>query len=87
VCQRRFIRYALRGLDWTDTYDLPPYFWLHIQNYVRFTEKLVLANWLCDKSTRDESYKNHKNYIFSQIDFCKAIFSTPGGNKKLFTTK
>jgi hypothetical protein len=23
--QRRFIRYALRGLDWTDTYDLPPY--------------------------------------------------------------
>jgi hypothetical protein len=23
--QRRFIRYALRGLGWTDTYDLPPY--------------------------------------------------------------
>jgi hypothetical protein len=23
--QRRFIRYTLRGLDWTDTYDLPPY--------------------------------------------------------------
>jgi hypothetical protein len=23
--QRRFIRYALRGLGWTDTYDLPPF--------------------------------------------------------------
>jgi hypothetical protein len=23
--QRRFIRYALRGLGWTNTYDLPPY--------------------------------------------------------------
>jgi hypothetical protein len=23
--QRRFIQYALRGLGWTDTYDLPPY--------------------------------------------------------------
>jgi hypothetical protein len=23
--QRQFIRYALRGLDWMDTYDLPPY--------------------------------------------------------------
>jgi hypothetical protein len=23
--QRRFIRYALRGLGWTDIYDLPPY--------------------------------------------------------------
>jgi hypothetical protein len=23
--QRLFIRYALRGLGWTDTYDLPPY--------------------------------------------------------------
>jgi hypothetical protein len=23
--QRRFIRYALRGLGWTDVYDLPPY--------------------------------------------------------------
>jgi hypothetical protein len=23
--QRRFIRYALRGLGWTDTYDLPLY--------------------------------------------------------------
>jgi hypothetical protein len=23
--QRRFIRYALRGLSWTDTFDLPPY--------------------------------------------------------------
>jgi hypothetical protein len=23
--QRQLIRYALRGLDWTDTYDLPPY--------------------------------------------------------------
>jgi hypothetical protein len=23
--QRRFIRYVLRGLGWTDTYDLPPY--------------------------------------------------------------
>jgi hypothetical protein len=22
---RRFIRYALRSLGWTDTYDLPPY--------------------------------------------------------------
>jgi hypothetical protein len=36
--------YGLRGLDWTDTYDLPPYFWLHIQDYVRFTEKLVLLS-------------------------------------------
>jgi hypothetical protein len=23
--QRRFIRYVLRGLGWTDIYDLPPY--------------------------------------------------------------
>jgi hypothetical protein len=23
--QRRFIRYALRGLGWTDIYDMPPY--------------------------------------------------------------
>jgi hypothetical protein len=23
--QRRFIRYALRGLGWTDMHDLPPY--------------------------------------------------------------
>jgi hypothetical protein len=23
--QRRFIRYALRGLSWTDMHDLPPY--------------------------------------------------------------
>jgi hypothetical protein len=23
--QRKFVRYALRGLEWTDMYDLPPY--------------------------------------------------------------
>jgi hypothetical protein len=25
ICQRRFIRYALRSLGWTDIYNLPPY--------------------------------------------------------------
>jgi hypothetical protein len=25
VCRRKFVRYALRGLGWTDMYDLPPY--------------------------------------------------------------
>jgi hypothetical protein len=23
--QRKFVRYVLRGLDWTDMYDFPPY--------------------------------------------------------------
>jgi hypothetical protein len=25
LMQRKFVRYALRGLGWTDMYDLPPY--------------------------------------------------------------
>jgi hypothetical protein len=38
--QRRLIRYALRGLGWTDTYDLPP----SLRVYVQIVEFMLIGH-------------------------------------------
>jgi hypothetical protein len=77
--QRRFIRYALRGLGWTDTDDLPPY--EHRCALLRLDTLVKRRSIACIMFKSDIlSGRMNSPYLLSALDFNTPRYRTRGSD-------